>query len=174
MFRLILIALLAFTGCKKDPAVMQPKDGELPPLPPASGTSIGYLVDGAKSLDLREDQIKKLKEIDSSLAARNDSIDTQLRSMEKPDEQQTEKGQPPPRHNNAPGAQVRTTGDAAKLYALKKANEKDSLDRAFAILDPPQQVKARQLLDERGISAPGGVNKQEVPKQTEDGVPLEP
>jgi len=85
-----LIAILA-AGCNKEPQVMQPKDGELPPLPPASGTSIGYLVDGAKALELREEQIKKLKEIDSSLAARNDSIDTQLRTIEKPDVEEAQK-----------------------------------------------------------------------------------
>jgi hypothetical protein len=175
VLRLFLIAIIALVGCKKDPQVMRPKDGELPPLPPASGTAVGYLVDGAKTLELRDDQVTKLKEIDASLAARNDSIDTQLRAMEKPDEEQAQKGQPPPRHNNAPGAQIKTSGDAAKLHALKKANDKDALDRAFAVLDPAQQVKARQLLDERGISAPGGGKpKQEVPKQTEDGVPLEP
>ncbi len=32
-----------------------------------------------------------------------DSIDTQLRALVKPDEQPTQKGQPPPRHNHAPG-----------------------------------------------------------------------
>jgi hypothetical protein len=173
VLRFLLIALVTFAACNKDPQVMQPKDGELPPLPPASGTAIGYLVDGAKTLELREEQVSELKKLDASLAARNDSLDTQLRAIERPDEQPQEKGQPPPRHNNAPGAQVRTTPDAAKLHAAKKANDKEALDRAFALLDPPQREKARQLLDERGISTPGGKPK-EVPKSTEDGVPLEP
>jgi len=155
---------------------MTPKEGELPPLPPASGTAVGYLVDSAAQLGLRDDQLKKLKEIDASLAARNDVIDTQLRTIEKPSEDEpTEKGKPPPRHNNAPGAQIKTTGDAGKLHAAKKANDKDALDRAFAVLDATQQEKARRLLDERGISAPGSSKptKQEPPK-SEDGVPLEP
>ncbi|HEU0034275.1 MAG TPA: hypothetical protein VFQ53_26815 [Kofleriaceae bacterium] len=157
--------------------MMHPKEGELPPLPPASGTAIGYLVDNASQLKLRDDQLTKLKEIDTSLAARNDAIDTQLRGIEKPDEEAPQKGQPPPRHNNAPGAQIKTTPDAAKLHEAKKANDKEALERAFALLDPDQKEMARRMLDERGIAAPGAPKKPE-PKQNEpasdSGVPLEP
>jgi hypothetical protein len=177
VLRLFLLASLFLTGCHKEPAVMTPKEGELPPLPPASGTAVGYLVDNAVPLGLRDDQLKKLKEIDASLAARNDVIDTQLRTIEKPNEEQAEKGQPPPRHNNAPGAQIKTTGDAGKLHAAKKANDKEALDRAFAVLDAPQQEKARQLLDERGITSPGSKKtpgNAPPPPSSEDGVPLEP
>ncbi|MEO8702999.1 MAG: hypothetical protein ABI867_23335 [Kofleriaceae bacterium] len=173
----IVVAALAAGGCHKDPPIMSPKEGELPPLPPASGTAVGYLVDSASQLKLREEQLTKLKEIDSSLSARNDVIDTQLRVIEKPDEESAEKNKPPPRHNNAPGAQVKTTPDAAKLHAAKKANDKEALDRAFAVLDPDQQTAARKLLDERGISSPGATTKKEpTPGTTEspDGVPLEP
>ena len=48
---------------------------------------------------------------------------------------------------------------------------------SFALLDPPQQDKARRLLDERGILTPGGAkptDPKDPPKQTDDGVPLEP
>ena len=165
--------VLGLGACNKDPKIMTPKEGELPPLPPASGTAVGYLVDSAGQLKLREEQLTKLKEIDASLSARNDVLDTQLRVIEKPDVEEAAKGAPPPRHNNAPGAQIKTTGDAAKLHAAKKANDKDALDRAFAVLDPAQQEAARKLLDERGISSPGSTAKE--PVRTEDsGVPLEP
>jgi hypothetical protein len=174
MLRLLLIAFVGFAACTKEPKIMTPKEGDLPPLPPASGTAVGYLVDGAKQLDLRDDQLTKLKEIDSSLSARNDVIDTQLRVIEKPNVEKPEKGAPPPRHNNAPGAQIKTTGDAGKLHAMKKANDKDALDRAFALLDPPQQEKARKLLDDRGIAAPGSKPKVLPPKAEDGGVPLEP
>ena len=176
MLRLLLISSLAFAGCHHEPGVMSPKDGELPPLPPASGTAVGYLVDSASQLDLRADQLKKLKDIDASLAARNDVIDTQLRTIEKPlDDDQGPKGAPPARHNNAPGAQIKTTGDAGKLHNMKTANDKDALDRAFAVLDPPQQEKARKLLDDRGILAPGSKKPKDMPKTSDDGgVPLEP
>ena len=173
-FTALASLVLSSAGCKKDPPVMQPRDGELPPLPPASGTAIGYLVDSAHQLDLKDDQLKRLKEIDASLAARNDVIDTQLRVIERPDTEPSEKDKPPPRHNNAPGAQIKTTPDATKLHNAKKANDKEALDRAFAVLDPAQKDKARRLLDERGIQVPGGAKPKDPPKQTEDGVPLEP
>jgi len=164
---------LALVGCHHDPKPMTPKEGELPPLPPASGTTVGYLVDNATMLKLRPDQLDKLKEIDTSLAARNDSIDTQLRSMVKPDEAPEEKGKPPPRHNHAPGAQVKTTGETGKLQEARTANDRDALKRAFELLDPDQKEAARKLLDERGIAAPGAEKK--APTHTDaDGVPLEP
>jgi len=156
----VLIVSLAAAACHHEPEVMNPKPGELPPLPPASGTAVGYLVDAAVQLELTGDQLDQLKKIDQSLAARNDVIDTQLRAIEQPDEEEPEKGQPPPRHNNAPGAQVKTTPAAAKLHAAKKANDKDALGRAFAILDAAQQEKARRILDDRGIVVP----KEEEPK----------
>lgn len=173
MLRYVLVVLVLASACKHDPKIMTPKEGELPPLPPASGTAVGYLVDSATQLKLRDEQLKKLKEIDASLSARNDSIDTQLRVIEKPDDEQPEKGKPPPRHNNAPGAQVKTTRDAAKLHEAKKANDKEALDKAFAVLDPDQQEIARKLLDERGVAAPGTKTK-ETKRGSDDGVPLEP
>lgn len=152
---------------------MTPKEGELPPLPPASGTMIGYLVDNATALKLRPEQFDKLKEIDTSLAARNDSIDTQLRALVKPDEAPAQKGQPPPRHNNAPGAQVKTTGEVGKLQDARAANDRDALKRAFELLDPDQQEAARGLLDERGIVVPGAAKKPPARSEA-DGVPLPP
>lgn len=45
------------------------------PLPPASGTIIGILIDDAAQLGLRDDQLGALREIDSGLAARNAELD---------------------------------------------------------------------------------------------------
>jgi hypothetical protein len=176
MLRAMLSALLVLAACHhdSDPPPMHPKEGDLPPLPPSSGTPVGYLVDNASQLQLRDDQLKQLKEIDRSLAAQDDEIDTQLRIIEKPaDDPETPKGQLPPRHNNAPGAQIKTTPDAAKLHNARKDNDSEALKKAFALLDPAQQTTARKLLDERGVSTPGNESKQ--PKRTsDDGVPLEP
>ncbi len=165
---------LLLAGCHREPQIMTPKEGELPPLPPASGTAVGYLVDNASPLKLRDEQLTKLKQIDASLAARNDSIDTQLRVIERPDEEQAAKGQPPPRHNNAPGAQIRTTTDSSKLYEAKKANDREALTKAFAVLDPDQLELARKLLDERGVTTPGTAAQQDPPRESDTGVPLEP
>ena len=64
-------------GCSHDakPAV---EPDEHPPLPPASGTPIGYLVD-ATELKLSDDQLAKLKAIDDDLAGKLAALDGQLR-----------------------------------------------------------------------------------------------
>lgn len=178
MLRTVLCALLLSSplgACHKDtdPPPMHPKEGELPPLPPSSGTPVGYLLDNSSQLKLREDQVQKLKEIDTSLAAKDDEIETQIRMIEKPDEEPAEKGQPPPHHNNAPGAQVKTTPEAAKLKSVRNSNDQDALQKAFALLDPDQQTMARKLLEDRGIQAPGSVKKPETHDDA-DGIPMEP
>ena len=176
MLRATFFALLLLAGCHRDtdPPPMHPKEGELPPLPPSSGTPVGYLLDNATQLQLTDDQLKQLKEIDKSLAARDDEIDTQLRLIEKPQEDpEPAKGQPPARHNNAPGAQIKTTADASKLHQARKENDFEALQKAFAVLDPAQKTTAKKLLEERGVTAPGGDIKP--PKRTsDDGTPLEP
>ena len=156
MLRATLLLLLALAGCRHDtdPPPLQPKDGELPPLPPSSGTPVGYLLDNTTALHLRDDQFTKLSEIDKSLSARDEAIDTQLRIIEKP-EAADPKAPPPDHFNNAPGASTRTTPDAAKLHAAKRDNDFDALQKAFALLDPDQQAIARKLLEDRGISPPG-------------------
>jgi hypothetical protein len=176
MLRAALCALLVLAACHHDtdPPPMRPREGELPPLPPSSGTPVGYLIDNAGQLNLHDDQLARLKAIDQSLAARNDEIETQLRFIEKPDEDPPPgPGQPPRRHNNAPGAQIKTTTDAAKLHDAHKSNDTEALGKAFALLDPAQQTTARRLLEDRGVAAPGSEAKQ--PKRDPaDGVPLEP
>ena len=179
MLRALFCALVlagTLAGCHKDtdPPPMHPKEGDLPPLPPSSGTAVGYLIDNATQLQLRDEQVSKLKEIDTSLAARNDEIETQIRIIEKPDEEPAEKGQPPPRHNNAPGAQVKTTPEAGKLKAARDANDHEALQKAFAVLDPDQQVNARKLLEDRGIAAPGTRKQAPAERGSDDGVPMEP
>jgi len=173
MLRAMLFSLLVLAGCRHDtdPPPMQPKEGELPPLPPSSGTPVGYLLDNAAQLKLRDDQFTQLQAIDKSLSVRDDEIDTQLRLIEKPDEEQVEKGQPPARHNNAPGAQVRTTPDAGKLHAARKSNDFEALQKAFALLDADQQKTARAVLEERGVTAPGSEVKKPT-RSADDGEPL--
>ncbi|HET7501432.1 MAG TPA: hypothetical protein VFK02_10530 [Kofleriaceae bacterium] len=170
------LVVLVASGCHHDtdPPPMHPTEGELPPLPPSSGTPVGYLIDAASQLELRDDQLARLKEIDQSLSARDDEIDTQLRLIEKPEaDPQVPKGQPAPRHNNAPGAQIKTTPDAAKLHTARKNNDSEALEKAFAILDPKQQATARRLLEDRGVSAPGSQAKKTT-HTADDGTPLEP
>jgi hypothetical protein len=176
MLRATLLAVLVLAGCHHDtdPPPVYSKDGELPPLPPSSGTPVGYLVDNAEPLQLRADQLSKLQAIDKSLATRDDEIDTQLRLIEKPEQDpEAPKGAPPPRHNNAPGAQVHTTPDAAKLHSARKDGDAEALQQAFALLDPGQQATARKLLEDRGVTPPGSKPKQ-TQRSADDGTPLEP
>jgi hypothetical protein len=176
MLRVALCTLLALAACHKesDPSPMRPREGELPPLPPSSGTPVGYLVDNASQLQLRDDQLAQLKDIDAVLAPKDDDIETQLRLIEKPeDDPPAAKGAPPARHNHAPGAQVKTTGDAAKLRSTRRSQDLEALQKAFALLDPTQQAAARRLLEDRGISPPGGDARPATPEPA-DGVPREP
>ena len=175
-FLVFFITTIFAAGCHHDPAPAKP--GDLPPLPPASGTPVGYLIDAQSDLKLRDDQLAKLKDIDTSLAAEDDEIDTQLRQIEKPDNEGEETpknpgGPPPKRHNHAPGAMIKTTADANKLHDKRKANDRDALGKAFAVLDPPQQDTARRILADRGIESPGAPAKKPAAPDP-DGVPLEP
>jgi hypothetical protein len=156
MLRLtILAAALALTGCHREPAPVAPSS-ELPPLPPASGTAIGYLLDNASHLELTPEQYRELEKLDASLSVSNDSIDTQLREIEKPQEMpEPGKGEPPPKVNMAPGAMpMKTTPAAQKLHEARAENNARALEQAFAVLDPAQQEKATKILAERGITAP--------------------
>ncbi len=173
MLRAILCAVLVLTACRKQIDREPEHPQEAPPLPPASGTPIGYLVDNAAQLNLREDQLAKLQEIDRSLSARDDEIETQIRLIEKPAEDpEVPKGEPPPRHNNAPGAQIKTTPDAAKLHEARKSNDDDALRKAFAILDPAQQTAARKLLEDRGVTPPADAKPPR--RESADGTPAQP
>lgn len=168
MFRLALVLALIspMAACKKDP----PPNYAEQPLPPSSGTPIGYLIDNSGQLELSAEQVEKLQAIDNSLAARNDSIDTQLREIEKPEVEEEDPKNPNPHPPNmAPGAQpTKTTKDAGKLHEARAANSKDALEKAFALLDAKQQEKARNLLAERGISAPKAPKASKAAKASEE------
>ena len=155
----------------------EPAPGETPPLPPASGTPVGYLIDSSTDLKLRDDQLQKLQQIDTSLAARNADIDVQLRQIEKPEEeeqlspQEVKAGKKRQRKNHAPGSGMTTNGDAAKLHEMHSANDRDSLKQAWAVLDPDQRLAAKKILDERGVEVPGAGSKKEKVDDS-DGKPL--
>ena len=177
MRRFAIVLILTLIGCHSDAQPTHPAPGELPPLPPASGTPVGYLIDSSGDLKLRDDQLTKLKQIDASLAAQNADVDVQLRQIEKPEEdeqmspQEMKAGKKAARHNHAPGVAMKTNGDAAKLHAIEKENDKVALKQAWAILDPDQQATAKKILDDRGVEVPGAVVKRETVDDS-DGKPL--
>lgn len=173
--RFAFVLMLAMAACHHDPQPVHSQDQ--PPLPPASGTPVGYLIDSAGDLKLRDDQLTQLKNIDASLAARNADLDTQLRQIEKPEEeeqitpQEQKAGKKRQRFNNAPGQNTVTNADAAKLHEMHKQNDRAALKEAWAILDPAQQTTAKKLLEDRGVEIPGEGKKPTGPDPN-DGKPL--
>lgn len=175
--RFVLVVLLAVAACHSDPQPEHPAPGDVPPLPPASGTPVGYLIDSSSDLKLRDDQLQKLQQIDASLAARNADIDVQIRQIEKPEDEEqlspteVKAGKKRQRRNHAPGSGMTTNADAAKLHEIHNANDKDALKQAWALLDPAQQAVAKKIFDDRGIEVPGtGPKKEKV--DDSDGKPL--
>ncbi len=175
---LLLIAalMLGAAACGSNSnEVLEP--GGPPPLPPASGSVIGYLIDAKASLTLRDDQLAKLERIDSSLSARNGQIDAQLRMIEKPapaeqlSPQQQKAGEQPARYNNAPGASTMGTTDSQKLHKMRDDNDREAIKEALAILDPQQQTTAKRILQDRGVTVPGQA-KGAPASNADSGTPL--
>jgi hypothetical protein len=165
--RALFVLLFAACGGNSPPAPQEPADHL--PLPPASGTPVGYLIDGAGELHLRDDQIAQLKQIDSSLASELDVIDTRLRAASPPAQGS---GSPPPqmgmggrggrhggggRHRGGNGggsASPQPHGDPAaanRLTEERRADVKDALTRAFAVLDADQKPTAKKLLEDHDV-----------------------
>jgi len=168
-------------GCAPKPNPHAPQPGEQP-LPPASGTAIGYLIDNAGALELTTEQADKLKALDVQLSIRNEAIDTQLREIEKPEDQG-----PPDQHetemksqNWAPGGSpVKTTTDSGRLHTARSDNTKEALEKAWVVLGPKQQEIAAKLLADRGIQSPkASVVAKPTPATPEESddtpVPQEP
>jgi len=175
--RLAALALaILLAACHHDPQPTHPAPGDLPPLPPASGTPIGYLIDASHDLQLRDDQLTQLQDIDRSLAARDAEIDTQLRQIERPEEEEDptpkemKQGKKRPRHAYAPGAAVQTNADAQKLHNIRAANDREAVKKALALLDPNQQDKAKTILTDHDVEVPGSTKKPDHP--ADDGQPV--
>ena len=84
--KLVLLAALIGSlgpglGCSHEAKPVVAPD-EHPPLPPASGSPIGHLVDDAGELKLRDDQLTKLRAIDDELGAKLAAYETELRTGE--------------------------------------------------------------------------------------------
>jgi len=175
MFALALAASTAACHPPKDDVI---EPSSTPPLPPASGTAIGYLVDASADLNLTPDQQAKLSKIDNRLAAENGPIDTQLREIEKPvppaeelTPQQQKAGVKEQRYDNAPGKSTIQTNDSVKLRQMRDDNERAAIKNAFAVLSPEQVAKAKGILRDRGVEIPG--EKAQGPsRSSDDGQPM--
>jgi len=191
---LVLALALAACGGSSTPAPQEPADK--PPLPPASGTPIGYLIDGAGDLHLRDDQLTQLRQIDTSLSGELDVIDTKLRgATAKPEDS----AGPPPqsmggrggrrggmgggmggrgRHRSGGGGgSAAPHGDPAaadRLTEERRADVKEALARAFAVLDAAQQPAAKKILEDHDVDLDEGSTKAAAPAGNPDETPSEP
>ena len=164
MHRFLIAAVLAVAACSHStPKPVEPAG--VPPLPPSSGTPIGILLDEATRLHLRDDQLAKLREIDSGLAARNDKLESDLRPVAhdptttSPNPMMTgghRGGGRRGRHGGAgpanhPPQAGPDQASQAKATDERVANTRDALARAFEVLDPAQRPDAEKLLAEHGV-----------------------
>jgi hypothetical protein len=172
----LAVALVLVLGCSHEAKpTVQPDDH--PPLPPAAGTPVGYLVD-ASELALRDDQLTKLKAIDVDLSERLDALDGQLRGGgTKPDGAQPSgrrRGGGGRRGGFGGGGGRRGGGgagngagsgsasatpprgrpsaaDVNRLTDQRTAAVREALQRALAVLDPAQQPIAKRVLSDHGV-----------------------
>lgn len=167
-------------GCGHEarPAV-QP--AEPPPLPPASGSPIGYLFDDGR-LQLSDDQLTRLKAIDADLAIELSYLDSVLRntgSGDPPASQAPSRGgigfsasgersgqygklNVPDATSSVPGpvlppdtatenAEIRQRVPEVRAYNVRTA-----VAHALAVLDAGQQKLARQILRDHGVDPDTG------------------
>ena len=87
--RLAAVLALALSACSHAPP---PPPAEPMPLPPASGSPIGYLLDDAGPLGLTDVQLDKLRAIDDTLAAHLEELDATDRAGNAPSPGQAPSG----------------------------------------------------------------------------------
>jgi len=189
------LAFVVLLGCSHDhPAVVQPD--EHPPLPPASGTPIGYLVDDAGELGLRDDQLSRLKAIDDDLAAKLAVIDGAGRGASPAPG--TRQGQGGRRRGGGggrrgggrrggmagagagSGSAAQAPASAASADRANRATEDRAVDvraaieQALALLDVGQRVIARRVLVDHGVDPDAGRPRAARPTTPEPSEPSDP
>jgi hypothetical protein len=201
-----LIALV-IGACHHDaPAPAEPAG--TPPLPPASGTPIGFLIDDASELHLRDDQVAKLRDIDTSLAAELEALDAKTRAASRPSEPDPSAAPPSggghggrhgggggmggggmggggPSGGGASGGRHRHRGGGAGSDAPasggaaaanraadeRSADVKLALQRAFEVLDPPQQEQAKKVLAAHDVDLDVGAAPAPAPAGDDNSEP---
>jgi hypothetical protein len=192
-----LAGLALGAGCSHEARpVVAPE--EHAPLPPASGSPIGYLVEDAGELKLSDDQLTKLKAIDEDLAAKLAVLDGQLRGASPaapaPSQSTGRRGRGfrgggrqggmagrtggggsgsaggRGRRSQAAGSNASVSGQVTEERA---ADVRAALDSAFALLDAVQRVVARRVLADHGVDLDAG-RPTSKPTPAEPEQPAEP
>jgi hypothetical protein len=180
-------------GCSHEARpVVQPD--EHPPLPPASGTPIGLLIDDASELSLRDDQLTQLKAIDDDLGPRLSALDGALRT---PDPVRASTREDKPRGlgfraggvGNGGGGRTGAfpgstggpddggqragyiSGETITDVNQRRAHAvRDAIRRALELLDAAQQAIARRVLTDHAVDPDTGEIRGEPGAQP----PLQP
>jgi len=165
-------------GCSHEAKPAVAPDEPPPPLPPASGTTIGLLVDHASELALNDDQTTQLRAISDELATQLAVDDGALR---------VDPNGPPPPEQTGRGFGVRTgvrtgarpAGGASggaeafpsaptgwtqdisgttvgAVQSQRAQHQREAIGRALALLDAGQKTSARRLLAEHGVDPDTG------------------
>ncbi|TMQ03696.1 MAG: hypothetical protein E6J90_15530 [Deltaproteobacteria bacterium] len=186
---LLASALVVFSGlgagCSREarpPAEPAAADEPPPPLPSASGSPIGFLLDDTR-LTLRDEQRGKLRDIDTELAARLAYLDTIVRNagtsagpakedkrggvgfsagggrgsddagkITVPDATGTGGGG----GGLTPAQAAENAATARRVPQARAHDVKAAITKAMAVLDRDQQKIARQVLIDRGVDPDTG------------------
>lgn len=197
-----LAGLAPGLGCSHEARpVVAPE--EHPPLPPASGSPIGHLVEDAGELKLSDGQLAKLREIDDELGAKLAASETALRTPEpvrdnRPDAPrglgfragggretvdnhamplvQPVRGSATgfPSEDTQPKQYVIPGATIDGIYRDRARDTRDAIRRALALLDDAQRVVARRVLTEHGVDPDTGQTTGGEPGARSDGGDLAP
>lgn len=151
MVRALLI--LALAACHHD----RPPQG---PPPSSTGTPIGYLIDSAGELHLRDDQVAMIRSIDTTLRGR--LIEIAGTGTGTGSGSSSTRTQQPPRMRMTGGRRRRTApnpaavqphkSDAAdKLAASRNLAVHTAVEHALDSLDPDQRAAAAKILVDHDI-----------------------
>ena len=165
----VLVAL-ALIACHND-SISHP---DIPPLPPASGTPVGYLVDSAADLKLTDQQVASLKDIDTNLAGQLDILDMRLKAAGKP-ATAAGSGSASPRQQPGgfqmsggrragrrrsqqaagsgagSGSRVPRSAAVVKLETERENDVRAAISRALDLLDATQRKAAVAIFNDRGL-----------------------
>ena len=177
---LAAVALVA-VACHHDSDPAVPMDPSEQPLPPASGTPIGFLIDDSE-MHLSAEQLGKLRDIDTGLQAQLDQIDKATRSAAALAANQGSNAAPQQpmgrhhrggmgggmggggmgggggggggsggHHHGSGGGSAAFAATTGQLADERTSDVKYALERAFVVLDPAQRARAKQVLSDHDV-----------------------
>ncbi len=126
MKRLVFVLAIACSHEAKPAAPESP-----PPLPPSSGTPIGYLIDAASDLSLNDDQLAKLRTIDAKLTAELQVVDKQAATTPAPNPMGHHRGGHRHPHAGSDAPPIVDKDAAARTNNDRVTDVKAAIDEAF-------------------------------------------